>query len=88
MIGEEETLTPAEVARLFRVDPKTVTRWASSGKLRSFKTPGGHRRFLEREVRDLLDRCGRDAADPVVERPQPDTASAMADVRAVLGDPR
>jgi hypothetical protein len=29
----EALLTPAEVAALFRVDPKTVTRWAKAGKL-------------------------------------------------------
>ena len=27
----EPLLTPAEVAAMFRVDPKTVTRWASAG---------------------------------------------------------
>jgi excisionase family DNA binding protein len=50
----EPLLTPAEVAVLFRVDPKTVTRWARAGKLTSRKTPGGHRRYLESEVRALL----------------------------------
>ena len=30
----EALLTPAEVATMFRVDPKTVTRWAKSGKLK------------------------------------------------------
>ncbi len=43
-------LTPAEVASAFRVDPKTVTRWAKSGKLSSIRTLGGHRRYLEAEV--------------------------------------
>ena len=47
-------LTPAEVAALFRVDPKTVTRWAKTGKLTSLRTLGGHRRFHESEVRNLL----------------------------------
>ncbi len=47
-------LTPAEVAALFRVDPKTVTRWAKSGKLTAVRTLGGHRRFLESEVRALI----------------------------------
>ena len=52
---ESETLlTPAEVAALFRVDPKTVTRWAKAGKLTSIRTLGGHRRYLELEVRQLL----------------------------------
>ena len=50
----EVLLTPAEVASLFRVDPKTVTRWAKSGKLTSIRTLGGHRRYKESEVRQLL----------------------------------
>ena len=47
-------LTPSEVATLFRVDPKTVTRWAKAGKLSAIRTLGGHRRFHEDEVRTLL----------------------------------
>jgi excisionase family DNA binding protein len=39
---------------LFRVDPKTVTRWAAAGRIGSIRTPGGHRRFRESEVRALL----------------------------------
>lgn len=50
----EQLLTPAEVASLFRVDPKTVTRWAKAGKLTSIRTLGGHRRYREDEVRALL----------------------------------
>lgn len=53
--SEQETLlTPSEVAALFRVDPKTVTRWAKSGKISSIRTLGGHRRYRESEVRQLL----------------------------------
>lgn len=33
----ESLLTPAEVAMMFRVDPKTVTRWAKAGKLSSIR---------------------------------------------------
>lgn len=47
-------LTPAEVASMFRVDPKTVTRWAKAGKLTSIRTLGGHRRYREAEIRALL----------------------------------
>ena len=50
----EKLLTPAEVASLFRVVPKTVTRWAKAGKLNSIRTLGGHRRYREVEVRALL----------------------------------
>ena len=49
----ERLLTPAEVAAIFRVDPKTVTRWANAGKLRAVRTLGGHRRYIESEVRAL-----------------------------------
>ena len=51
----EKLLTPAEVASLFRVDPKTVTRWAKAGKLSSIRTLGGHRRYRESEIRSLID---------------------------------
>ena len=50
----EVLLPPSEVASLFRVDPKTVTRWAKSGKLTSIRTLGGHRRYKESEVKALL----------------------------------
>jgi excisionase family DNA binding protein len=50
----ETLLTPAEVAALFRVDPKTVTRWAKAGKISAIRTLGGHRRFRESEVLALL----------------------------------
>ena len=51
----EGLLTPAEVAEMFRVNPKTVTRWARAGKITSLRTLGGHRRFRESEVRALLE---------------------------------
>ena len=50
----EKFLTPAEVAEMFRVDPKTVTRWARLGKLTSVRTLGGHRRYRQTEVLALL----------------------------------
>jgi excisionase family DNA binding protein len=50
---DDALLTPAEVAALFRVDPKTVTRWAKDGKLSSIRTLGGHRRADE--VRKFLE---------------------------------
>ncbi|WP_110208855.1 BldC family transcriptional regulator [Nocardioides daejeonensis] len=53
--GEVDSLlTPAEVAALFRVDPKTVTRWAKAGKISSIRTLGGHRRFRREEIMTLL----------------------------------
>ena len=51
---QEILLTPAEVAKFFRVDPKTVTRWAKAGKLTAIRTLGGHRRYRQSEVQNLL----------------------------------
>jgi excisionase family DNA binding protein len=51
----EELLTPSEVAAMFRVNPKTVTRWARSGKISAIRTLGGHRRFRASEIRKFLD---------------------------------
>lgn len=50
----QDLMTPAEVAAAFHVDPKTVTRWAVAGRLRSVRTPGGHRRYFKAEVEALL----------------------------------
>lgn len=52
--GRDTWLTSAEVAGLFRVDPKTVTRWANRGKIESIRTPGGHHRYREAAIRPLL----------------------------------
>jgi len=54
MSDQEVLLTPKEVAARFKVDPKTVTRWAKAGKLTSIRTLGGHRRYKESEVAMLL----------------------------------
>ena len=57
---QEVLLTPSEVASLFRVDPKTVTRWAKAGKLTSIRTLGGHRRYKDSEVKALLNNISGD----------------------------
>ncbi|GAA2107562.1 BldC family transcriptional regulator [Streptomyces synnematoformans] len=50
----EPLLTPKEVASLFRVDPRTVTRWAREGRLTAVRTLGGHRRYRQAEVFQLF----------------------------------
>jgi len=58
----DQLLTPSEVAALFRVNPKTVTRWARSGKITAIRTLGGHRRFRQSEVRSFLEQTERTEA--------------------------
>jgi hypothetical protein len=64
--GAEEWLTPAEVARLYRVDPKTVTRWAQSGVIpeqhiiRTLGLKGkGHRRYRRSWLEQQLSGGGK-----------------------------
>ncbi|MEX2290761.1 MAG: BldC family transcriptional regulator [Mycobacteriales bacterium] len=75
--GRGRLLTPGEVATLFRVDPKTVTRWAAAGRISSIRTPGGHRRFREAEVRALLE-GGRGLAEEIpAQSPTDRTAASL-----------
>src|SRR4051812_17305475 len=79
----DRLLTPGEVAALFRVDPKTVTRWAAAGRISSIRTPGGHRRFGESGVRALLE--GEGVLDATEARPP--GSRCPADRRSCAGPP-
>lgn len=46
-------LTAADVAELFHVEAKTVSRWATQGRLPFTRTLGGHRRYPEAEIRRI-----------------------------------
>lgn len=49
---DNDLLTPREVAEMFRVDAKTVTRWSKNGMLPgTIRTVGGHRRFRWRDLK-------------------------------------
>lgn len=74
MADPERLLTSSEVAAMFRVDPKTVKRWATNGWLSFLSTPGGHRRFRESDVAALLANSTRSAdgaAPSLPARPGP-----------------
>jgi excisionase family DNA binding protein len=49
-IEEKAYLTPAEVASLLMVSSAAVRRWAAEGDLKALTTPGGHRRFLFKDI--------------------------------------
>ena len=57
---DDALLTPSEVAAMFRVNPKTVTRWARAGKISAIRTLGGHRRFRASEIRQFLEQVRAD----------------------------
>jgi excisionase family DNA binding protein len=52
---DEQLLRSGQVAALFQVSRRTIGDWARAGKLDSIITPGGHRRFRARQVRELLE---------------------------------
>ena len=43
------------MADILQVSPKTVSRWATEGKLPFLKTLGGHRRYPAAEIRRLAE---------------------------------
>lgn len=51
-----DLLTPGEVALIFRVDPKTVSRWAYVGRIDSTRTLTGRYRFAKEDVKAEFDR--------------------------------
>ena len=52
-------LRTREVALLFQVSERAVTDWATKGRIRSVRTPGGHRRYPASHVRTLLEEAGQ-----------------------------
>lgn len=54
----ERWLSLREACRVLGVDQSTLRRWADAGQLRTFRTPGGHRRFAESHLRDFLAQRG------------------------------
>lgn len=56
---EPELYSSSDVARIFRVDVKTVSRWADRGEferrgVQVKHTIGGHRRFIKEEIHQLF----------------------------------
>lgn len=56
--GEQQYLTPTQVADMFKVSPITVRQWSSSGKLKCQTTPGGHRRYLPSDIEEFAKTSG------------------------------
>ena len=47
-------LTVADAAALLKVHPDTIRRWADTGDLHSWLTPGKQRRFRKADILALL----------------------------------
>lgn len=53
-LGDDVVLLTNEVARIFRVNPRTVYRWANAGNLTYYLTPSKHYRYPAHAVSELL----------------------------------
>ncbi len=51
---EQEWLTLSEASKLLGVHPATLRLWSDEGKVRTFRTPGGHRRFGRADIERML----------------------------------
>lgn len=83
MATDDMILTPAEVAKKLRLDPKTVARWAELGRIPSIKLPSGHRRYRAADVDAII---GRKAEPRLVSwgyRQQPDLDELAAAIEQV-----
>lgn len=49
----ESILTPSQAASVLAMHPETLRRWEENGRIKSQRTPGGHRRYLESDVLKL-----------------------------------
>ncbi len=62
----------ARACELLGVNESTVRRWADSGEIQVFRTPGGHRRFAEAELLAMIQNGGGRRSD----RPLSDAATS------------
>ena len=51
---EHEWLTLGDASKLLGVHPATLRQWSDEGKVRIFRTPGGHRRFSRADIERML----------------------------------
>ena len=54
--ADDSYIRTSEAAKILRVSPKTVSRWAKEGKIPHVMTLGGHRRFPSTAIRELASR--------------------------------
>lgn len=59
---KDRLMSTSEVAQILGVSHATIKRWTDDGTLPCFRSPGGHRKFRDRDIREFVSR-GR--ANPV-----------------------
>jgi len=83
---DTEWLTLSDVAKLLGVHEGTVRRWADAGRLPFFRTPGGHRRFLTRDVTHFISQRHK-AGEQSLEHIETQVLSVVrGDISARIGE--
>lgn len=52
--GGHNLLTIGQACKLLGVSEATLRNWTDEGKIKAFVTPGGHRRYVESELRSFI----------------------------------
>ncbi len=78
-------LTLGGASRYLGVDASTLRAWADAGRVRAFRTPGGHRRFTRDDLQALL-HGGRALAAPAVARRLDRQGRSLARARSPAGE--
>jgi excisionase family DNA binding protein len=47
-------LTTEDVSKMLHVGKSTIKRWTDEGKLKCFRTPGGHRKFKATNIEEFI----------------------------------
>ncbi len=55
MPEDVRSYTPRQVARMFNVHVRSVSRWADKGKLTYFRTPGNERRYYAEPIDKMIE---------------------------------
>ena len=54
--SKKKTYTTFEVGKICDVQPSSVIKWCKSGKVKSFSTPGGHRRIIHEDLIEFMEK--------------------------------
>ncbi|MFQ5578462.1 MAG: helix-turn-helix domain-containing protein [Anaerolineae bacterium] len=65
--GRGKLLGITQAAKVLGVHPLTLRSWAEKGHIPHYRTPGGHRRFREKDLLDFLAKINRGDSGPKLE---------------------
>jgi len=77
-------LTLSAASKLLGVHPATLRQWADAGKIPSYRTPGGHRRFLSQDIRIFLMNASHSESSPELSAEESLFTTALVETRRDL----